>query len=57
VALTSPVMITSRGLAEYRSMFALQDADLAGRVLDCCSGAASLVVFVQVMVMWCGAEE
>jgi hypothetical protein len=46
VASTSPVVITSRGLAEYRAMFALQDADLAGRVLDCCSGAASLVAHV-----------
>lgn len=37
------MLITSRGLAEYRAMFSLTEADLAGRVLDCCAGAASLV--------------
>lgn len=34
-------LISSRDLAEYRAMFALTDADLAGSVLDCPGGGAS----------------
>ena len=39
------MLVTSRGVAEYRAMFSLTDADLRGRVLDCSSGAASLVAY------------
>ncbi|MCQ4121200.1 methyltransferase domain-containing protein [Rhodococcus tibetensis] len=34
-------LISSRSMAEYRAMFALGDADLTGRVLDCPGGGAS----------------
>lgn len=34
-------LISSRDLQEYRAMFALTDADLAGSVLDCPGGGAS----------------
>jgi len=34
-------LISSRSFAEYQAMFALTDADLAGRVLDCPGGGAS----------------
>ena len=34
-------LITTRSFAEYTAMFALTDADLAGRVLDCPGGGAS----------------
>ncbi len=34
-------LISSRSFAEYRAMFALTDADLHGRVLDCPGGGAS----------------
>lgn len=34
-------LISSRAFAEYRAMFALTDADLHGRVLDCPGGGAS----------------
>lgn len=37
------MLVTSRSLAEYRAMFSLTEADLTGRLLDCCAGAASLV--------------
>ncbi|MFZ0160377.1 MAG: hypothetical protein WAL50_15230 [Kineosporiaceae bacterium] len=40
------MLVTSRSLAEYRAMFSLTDADLTGRLLDCCAGAASLVAEV-----------
>lgn len=40
------VLVSSRSLDEYRRMFALTDADLAGRVLDCPGGAASLTAEV-----------
>ncbi|TNM64116.1 methyltransferase domain-containing protein [Streptomyces sp. NP160] len=35
------VLVSARSLAEYRGMFGLTDADLAGTVLDCPGGAAS----------------
>lgn len=35
------VLVSARSLAEYRAMFDLTDADLAGGVLDCPGGAAS----------------
>ena len=35
------ILVSSRSLAEYRAMFALTDADLSGRVLDCPGGASS----------------
>ncbi|WP_067462021.1 hypothetical protein [Nocardia amamiensis] len=34
-------LLTGRSLSEYRAMFALTDADLRGRILDCPGGAAS----------------
>ncbi|WP_448626957.1 hypothetical protein [Geodermatophilus sp. URMC 64] len=34
-------LISARSFAEYRAMFALSDADLRGRVLDCPGGGAS----------------
>lgn len=37
------MLVSCRSLAEYRGMFGLSDADLAGRVLDCPGGAASAV--------------
>jgi len=36
-------LISARPLAEYRAMFDLRDADLAGRILDCPGGGASFV--------------
>ena len=39
-------LVSSRSLAEYRAMFALSDADLAGRILDCPGGAASFTAEV-----------
>jgi SAM-dependent methyltransferase len=36
-------LISPRSFEEYRAMFALTDADLAGRVLDCPGGGASFV--------------
>lgn len=42
-AFSGTVLFTSRGLAEYRAMFTLDDAELTGSLLDCCAGAASLV--------------
>ncbi len=36
-------LISARPLAEYRGMFDLRDADLAGRILDCPGGGASFV--------------
>jgi len=35
------VLFSARSFDEYRAMFALTDADLTGRVLDCPGGAAS----------------
>jgi SAM-dependent methyltransferase len=35
------VLISSRGLDEYRAMFALSDADLRRSILDCPGGASS----------------
>ncbi|MCR6489602.1 class I SAM-dependent methyltransferase [Amycolatopsis sp. OK19-0408] len=40
------VLVSSRSLDEYRRMFALTDTDLAGRILDCPGGAASLTAEV-----------
>lgn len=40
------VLVSSRSLDEYRRMFVLTDADLAGRILDCPGGAASLTAEV-----------
>lgn len=40
------VLVSSRSLDEYRRMFALTDADLTGRILDCPGGAASLTAEV-----------
>ena len=40
------VLVSSRSLAEYQAMFALTDADLAGRILDCPGGAASFTAEV-----------
>lgn len=34
------LLVSSRSLAEYRAMFALTDADLRGRILDCPGGAS-----------------
>ncbi|MBF6296952.1 hypothetical protein IU459_05270 [Nocardia amamiensis] len=34
-------LLTGRSLSEYRAMFALTEADLRGRILDCPGGAAS----------------
>jgi hypothetical protein len=34
-------LFSARPLAEYRAMFALEDSDLTGRILDCPGGAAS----------------
>ncbi len=34
-------LMSARSFAEYRAMFDLTDADLAGRVLDCPGGGAS----------------
>jgi SAM-dependent methyltransferase len=36
------VLVSSRSLDEYRAMFALSDADLCRKILDCPGGAASL---------------
>ncbi len=40
------VLITARSAQEYRAFFDLTDADLAGRVLDCCAGASSFTATV-----------
>ncbi len=40
------VLVSSRSLAEYRAMFALSDANLRRRLLDCPGGAASLTAEV-----------
>lgn len=40
------MLVSSRSLDEYRRMFTLTDADLAGRILDCPGGAASLTAEV-----------
>lgn len=40
-------LFSSRPLAEYRAMFALTDADLTGRVLDCPGGAASFTAEIR----------
>lgn len=40
-------LITSRSLSEYRAMFALTDADLRGRLLDCPAGAAAFTAEVR----------
>ncbi|MGH3854360.1 MAG: methyltransferase domain-containing protein [Pseudonocardiaceae bacterium] len=40
------VLVSARSLAEYRAMFALSDADLRRRLLDCPGGAASLTAEV-----------
>ena len=37
------MIITSRSFREYRAMFALDDTDLEGVVLDCGGGASSFV--------------
>ncbi|MEU3569120.1 methyltransferase domain-containing protein [Kitasatospora sp. NPDC036755] len=37
------MLVSARSFAEYRAMFALDDRDLAQRVLDCPAGAASFV--------------
>jgi SAM-dependent methyltransferase len=36
-------LFSARNLAEYRAFFALTEADLGGRILDCPGGAASVV--------------
>ncbi|WP_232664549.1 methyltransferase domain-containing protein [Pseudonocardia sp. TRM90224] len=38
-----PFLVSARSFDEYRAMFALTDADLTGRVLDCPGGAAAFV--------------
>lgn len=40
------MLISSRSPAEYRAMFALTDADLARRILDCPGGASSFTAEV-----------
>jgi hypothetical protein len=40
------MLVSSRSMAEYRRMFALTEADLTGRILDCPGGAASLTAEV-----------
>lgn len=40
------VLVSARSLAEYRAMFALSDATLRRRLLDCPGGAASLTAEV-----------
>jgi hypothetical protein len=40
------MLVSSRSLDEYRRMFALSEIDLAGRILDCPGGAASLTTEV-----------
>ncbi len=40
------VLVSARSLAEYRAMFALSDAALRRRLLDCPGGAASLTAEV-----------
>lgn len=37
------MLISSRTLAEYRAMFDLEDANLAGSILDCAAGGSSFV--------------
>lgn len=41
-----PTLFSARPLAEYRAMFALNEADLSGQVLDCPGGAASFTAEV-----------
>ncbi len=42
------ILVSSRSLDDYRTMFSLTDADLcSGRILDCGGGAASLVADVR----------
>lgn len=44
------MLITSRSSAEYRAMFDLTDADLAGAwLLDCCAGGSSFVADAEAM--------
>ncbi|WP_280302213.1 hypothetical protein [Nocardia abscessus] len=38
----SRYLLTGRSLREYRAMFALDDEDLRGDILDCPGGAATL---------------
>lgn len=40
------ILVSSRSLDEYRRMFALTDADVTARILDCPGGAASLTAEV-----------
>jgi hypothetical protein len=40
-------LVSARSSAEYRAMFALTDADLRGRVLDCPGGGASFTAAVR----------
>ncbi|NNH68744.1 methyltransferase domain-containing protein [Nocardia uniformis] len=35
------MLVTSRSATEYRAMFDLSERDMAGRILDCCSGGSS----------------
>ncbi|MBL1077135.1 methyltransferase domain-containing protein [Nocardia sp. 2] len=39
--MTDDMLVTSRSAAEYHAMFDLSPADVAGSVLDCCSGGSS----------------
>lgn len=41
-----PILVSTRGLEEYRAMFDLADEDLEGRVLDCPGGAAGFTAEV-----------
>ncbi len=43
----SDPLISARPLAEYRAMFELSDADLAGHILDCPGGGASFAAEVR----------
>ncbi|GAA5070334.1 class I SAM-dependent methyltransferase [Nocardia iowensis] len=42
-------LVSARSLAEYRAIFALADADLRGRILDCPGGAASFTAEASVL--------
>src|SRR5262245_16537366 len=44
------MLVSSRSLAEYRAMFALTDAELTGRILDCPGGAASFTAEVSAAI-------
>jgi hypothetical protein len=46
------MLVSSRSLDEYRRMFALSEMDLAGRILDCPGGAASLTAEVNAAGGW-----